>query len=203
MPVKLSLPFAAPRSALHYRPVLPPDATQVPPRPRTSILNNKQVKSTNPPIKVLKKKPEVWLNLQHFFQNKLLWLVVLSMLIGMVLVTLGQFAINWGTSTYNDIHYGNPRTYQVDAFVGHEKGTVPSHFIALNLKGRVEIIEFPGGDPTHTRIFVGPQLFGSNVDLIPVTLQFSSSGHSKLPDMLVYFQNTHITFHNVHGTFQQ
>lgn len=232
MPAKSALPSAAPRSALHYRPIMEPDGTQIPQKPRTSVLANKQQKSTNPPVKpttvvksdtsvksnpppapnppiklepplkLVEEKPKVEINLQRHVKNKLIWLVVCSMLIGMALVTLGQFALSWGSSTYDNLRYGNPRTYQMDAFVGHESGTTPSHFIALNFKGRVEVIEFPGGDVTHSRVFVGPQLFGTNADLVPITIQFPNPNHSKTPDMQVDFQNTHITFHNVHGTFQ-
>ncbi len=48
------------------------------------------------------------------------------------------------------------------------------------------MIEFPGGDAVHARIYLGPQLYGSGSDLVPVTLSFVDvSGHHQ-PDMLVH-----------------
>lgn len=125
----------------------------------------------------------------------------------MIMMVMGWMLFNTlsglFTSTMNQLRYGYPRTYQVDAWVGQNEQTgVPSHFIALNLKGHIEIIEFPGGDATHARVFVGPQLYGPNADLIPVTLSFADINHNHKPDMIVTFQNTHIVFINDQGTFR-
>lgn len=128
-------------------------------------------------------------------------LIGIGMSIAIVLVMLCTFLFQWGENVWNDLQYGTPRTFQTDAFVGHEAGKTPSHFVALNLHGRVEIIELPGGDASHAHIYVGPQLAGPGADNIPVTLQFASDGHPKSPDMVVSFQHTQIIFHNQHGTF--
>jgi len=132
------------------------------------------------------------------------WLVFLGtgMLVTLVVVCLGQLAANWFSATWDNIHYGYPRTYQIDAFVGHESGKTPSHFIALNLHGRIEVIEFPGGDASHAKIYMGPQLYDAGADLIPVTLQFVDTHHNLQPDMIVQFRTTQIVFHNVQGTFR-
>lgn len=128
--------------------------------------------------------------------------VAVSMVAMLVLLWLGQALWSWGMVTYDDIKYGRPRTMQVDAFVGHETGTTPSHFIALNENGRIEIIELPGGDASHARIFMGPQILGSGADLAPITLTFMPSApHSKLLNMQVSFQGSHILFLNTKGTF--
>ena len=108
-----------------------------------------------------------------------------------------SMAVNWWNTTWNDIHYGRPRTFQIDAFVGHnETGSTPSHFIAINLSGRIEVIELPGGDGSKARIYLGPQLFGTGADLIPVTLSFVDVNRNHLPDMIIHFQNSHIVFIN-------
>ena len=129
--------------------------------------------------------------------------LVLGMLIAMLLLWVGQFVWNWGSTVVDDVHYGRPRTFQIDAFVGHEAGTVPSHFIALNLHGHIEIIELPGGDATRAKIYIGPQIYGPGADLVPVTLQFVDPSQSHHPDMLLLFQGTQVVFHNVQGGFQQ
>jgi hypothetical protein len=66
----------------------------------------------------------------------------------------------------------------------HETAGVPSHFLALNLHGRIEIIEFPGGDATHARVSLGPQLDGDNADLVLVMLHFVDTRHGHHPSAI-------------------
>jgi hypothetical protein len=124
------------------------------------------------------------------------------MLLALALVVLGHAALNWISVTWDDVHYGRPRTYQVDAFVGQETTGIPSHFIALNVRGRIEILEFPGGDATHARVYLGPQLYGDNADLVPVTLQFVDTRHDHHPDMVVVFGENQVVFRNEQATFR-
>ncbi|GAC1483866.1 MAG: hypothetical protein NVS2B12_38710 [Ktedonobacteraceae bacterium] len=110
---------------------------------------------------------------------------------------------NWVSVTLDDIHYGRPRTFQTDAWVGHnEQDGVPSHFIAINLNRRIEVIELPGGDPAHARIYPGPQVYGANDELAPVTLKFVDINKDHRPAMLVNFQGTHFVFINDHDGFR-
>ena len=110
---------------------------------------------------------------------------------------------NWVSTTLDDLHYGRPRTFQIDAYVGHNEAPgMPSHFIALNLHGRLEVIELPGGDPTHARIYLGPQLYGPNADLVPVTLSFKDVNGDHRPEMILHFQGTQVIFLNNGSGFQ-
>lgn len=127
--------------------------------------------------------------------------------IGMIamqaLWTLLTLAVNWWNMTWNDIHYGRPRTFQTDAVVGqNDSSSNPSHFIALNLNGRIEVIEFPGSDASKARIYIGPQLYGNGDDLIPVTLSFIDVQGNHQPDMIIHFQETQIVYINVQGGFR-
>jgi len=124
------------------------------------------------------------------------------MMVAIVAVLLGQLLLTWFTATWDDLHYGYPRTYQTDAFVGHEAGRTPSHFIVLNLHGRVEILELQGSDPTKTKIYIGPHITGPGAESVLVTLQFVDPYHTHHPDMVIQFQGTQVVFRNVHGTFQ-
>jgi hypothetical protein len=124
------------------------------------------------------------------------------MLLMLLMVVAGSLLLGWVQTTWDDLHYGRPRTFQIDAFVGHETGSTPSHFLALNLQGQIEIIELPGGDATHARIYVGPHLYGPGAGLVPVTLRFVDRAHRHHPDMLILFQNTQVVFQNVAGTFR-
>lgn len=127
----------------------------------------------------------------------------LGMLLALIAILLGQLMRTWVIITWDDWHYGRPRTFQMDAMVGHDDSpTHPSHFIAINLHGRVEIIELPGGDPAHVRVYTGPTLYGPGADLAPVTLQFLDPAHTHHPDMVIHFQGTQLVWHNVQGTFR-
>ncbi len=111
-----------------------------------------------------------------------------GMLATIALIAMLSIVTTWFMTTLNDLHYGRPRTFQIDAYVGHNEAPgMPSHFLAVNLHGRIEIIELPGGDASHARIYIGPQLYGSDADLIPVTLSFIDvNGDHKL-DMIITF----------------
>lgn len=132
-----------------------------------------------------------------------LLLLGIGMILMLVLWTLLTLAVSWWNTTWDDLHYGRPRTYQIDAVVGqNDSASSPSHFIALNLNGRLEVIEFPGGDASKARIYIGPQLYGAGSDLIPVTLSFADVQGTHQPDLIVHFQGTSLVYINEHGEFR-
>ena len=117
------------------------------------------------------------------------WLlyVGLGMIAALALWALSTAALAWGTNVYNNIVYGYPRTFQTNAVVGHnDSPTNPSHFIAVNLKGQIIIFELPGGDPSKSTDYIGPDLVGPQEDLLPVTLTFQDLNHDGAPDMIVH-----------------
>jgi hypothetical protein len=132
-------------------------------------------------------------------QPRLHWLVYVgAVMFIMILAWVGLSALtNWWQGVEENLQYGMPRTYQVDAVVGHnDSPSNPSHFIAINLHRHIEIIEFPGGDATKARVYIGPTLLGPNQDLTPVTLTFKDVNGDGKPDMIVNVQDAHIVFIN-------
>ncbi len=126
----------------------------------------------------------------------------LGMLGTVLLWMLLSACVSWVSTTLDDLHYGRPRTYQTDARVGHNDQNTPSHFIALNLNRRIQVIEIPGGDTSHTRIFTGPQLYGTGDDLVPATLSFVDvNGDGKL-DMVIKVQESRVVLLNDQGSFR-
>lgn len=125
-------------------------------------------------------------------------------MLAMLLLSIGiTQALAWGTNVLNGWRYGYPRTFQIDAVVSHrDSSSMPSHFLAINLHGLVEVIEWPGGDSAHARIFLGPQIFGPNSDLEPVVLRFADLNGDHLPDMILEIQGSRIVFINDQGTFR-
>jgi hypothetical protein len=132
-----------------------------------------------------------------------LFFLGVGMLVTLALIAVLSIVTNWFTTTLDDLRYGRPRTFQIDAYVGHnESPGMPSHFLAVNLHGRIEIIELPGGDASHARIYIGPQLYGADADLIPVTLSFIDVNGDHKPDMIIDFQGTQVVFINDQGRFR-
>ncbi len=123
-------------------------------------------------------------------------LVGVGMLAMGALWVVGNVLVTLGSTQMDDWHYGRPRTFQIDARVGHDDDVTSSHFIAMNLNRHVIIIELPGGDATKAKIYNGPTLFGDGQDLTPVTLTFKDvNGDGKL-DMLVHIQDQTLVFIN-------
>jgi len=132
-----------------------------------------------------------------------LLLLGIGMILMLMLWTALTLVASWWNTTWDDIHYGRSRTFQTDVVVGHNySASNPSHFIALNLNGRIEVIEFPGGDASKARIYIGPQLYGNGQELIPVTLSFVDVNGNHHPDMIIHFQDTNIVYVNDSGGFR-
>lgn len=127
------------------------------------------------------------------FDQHVHWLLPLGIgMIAMLLLwVIGSSVLAWGLDRYDDLRYGYPRTYQIDAVVGHgDSKEHPSHFIAMNLHGQAIVIEFPAGDPQHAMSYVVPYYIrqaggGQGGDLTPVTVTFRDVTGDGKPDMLV------------------
>jgi hypothetical protein len=81
----------------------------------------------------------------------------------------------------DDLLFGNPRTYQTDATVGHY-GRV-SHFTVINLDGYIEIFETQRGHPEAAKIYTPTALLINPTD--PVILTFQDVNGDDKPDMII------------------
>jgi len=135
------------------------------------------------------------------------WLLPLGvgMIAMLVLWVFGGVFVSWWSTFQDDLHYGRPRTSQCDAVVGHsDSATNKSHFIALNFHRHIEVIEFPGGDATHAKVYIGPTLVGVGQDLTPITLEFKDVNRDGKPDMIVHIgADGKYVFLNDNGQFRQ
>jgi len=134
------------------------------------------------------------------------WLVWVGL--AMFIMLLGWLCLSalssWWSVKLDDWHYGMPRTYQTDAVVGHgDSAEHPSHFIAVNLKGQILVMEVPGADPSKSQIYIGPRLFGAGEDLAPVTLSFEDCNGDGKPDLNIHIEGSEkiICFVNNGKTF--
>jgi hypothetical protein len=133
------------------------------------------------------------------------WLLILG--IGMIIALLLWAFLNalstWWTNHQLDATYGMPRTYQTDQVVGHSDSTDhPTHFIFMNLNGHMLIIELPGGDSSHAKIYSGPQIFADNPSSVPVTGEFKNvNGDGKI-DLIVHIGDQRIIYLNTGTDFK-
>lgn len=126
---------------------------------------------------------------------------LVAIVLGMAMMALLAFTLSsigsWWQMHQQDVTYGRPRTFQVDAVVGHNDSAAnPSHFIFLNLNRHVTIIELPGGDTSKARIYNGPTLFGDGQDLTPVTGELRDVNGDGRPDMIVHIQDQTLVYLN-------
>ena len=110
----------------------------------------------------------------------------LGMILRLGVLIGGSHVMAWWSDHQLNSTYGMPRTYQVDEVVGNgDSAAHPTHFIFLNLNGRVEIIEIPP-DASRARIYSGPTLYTDNASQTPVTAEFEDvDGDGKI-DMIVH-----------------
>ena len=85
----------------------------------------------------------------------------------------------------DDWTFGQNRVYITDAVVGHNDSTQnPSHFIAVNDKGNIYVIELQGGDTSKSHIYNITTIEG-NVNNPPVVLFFQHLTRDGRVDMIV------------------
>lgn len=108
----------------------------------------------------------------------------------------------WVTTRIDDVRYGTPRTFQMDAVVGHEDGpNNPTHLIAMNLNQQVVVIEIPGGDPSKIRTLTGPYLFGATESKTPVLMRLADLNRDGTKDLIVTAKSEEIVYLNRDGQF--
>jgi len=123
----------------------------------------------------------------------------------MTVLVIGLYSVgSWWQGVQDRWTYGYPRTYQTDAVVGHnhDSPSHQSHFLAVNLRGQVEVFELPAGDPTKVRVFLGPMLSGNGADQVVVTISFADIDHDGTPDLVLRYGDNAEVLYNKGGTFQ-
>lgn len=123
-------------------------------------------------------------------KGKVHWLlpVGIGMIAMLILWELGTLVLSWSLARYDDMRYGNPRTFQINAIVGHADSPLhPSHFMAINLNRQAIVVEFPAGNPSGAQSYVVPYyILGQGGDLTPITLEFRDVTGDSKPDMIIH-----------------
>jgi len=122
-------------------------------------------------------------------RRKLHWLFFAGL--AMIIMLVGWTAINlfgtWWQMHQDDVTYGTPRTFQLDAIVGHnnDSQTSPTHFIAENLHDKIIVVEIPAGDIGKARTYAITALAAGS-ELTPVTIELRDLNADGKPDLLVH-----------------
>ncbi len=139
-------------------------------------------------------------------QRQFHWLVPTGITL---MITIACYLLLYGAWTsgrglYNDWAYGaTTRTSHLEAVVGdHDTVTSPTHFVVMNLHGTISVVELPGGDITHAKVFPGPHLLWSNADKAVVTLEVKDVNGDSKPDIIVHVQgDTDLLFRQTSANF--
>src|SRR5690348_9006354 len=101
--------------------------------------------------------------------------VGLILVCAVLLLIISSVVANFWQGTADSFHYGYPRAFQVDADVGHgDPHHQISHFVAINDKGLIEVIELPGDlSKAKPYVYVVAEISADHADEIPVTLSFT------------------------------
>lgn len=100
--------------------------------------------------------------LQKKHRSPAFWIVA-TLLGAFVVWFLVWLTANWVVGIQDTSAYGTTRTFHLDAVVGHNDSAAhPTQLVAFNLRGHIEILELPGGDVSHARLYDGPDLVASN-----------------------------------------
>ncbi len=129
----------------------------------------------------------------------------LILVCAVLLLIISSVVANFWQRTSDSFHYGYPRTYQVDVDVGHGDSKHPvSHFVAINDKGLIEVIELPGDlSKAKPYVYVVAEISADHADEIPVTLTFTDVDGDGKVDMQVHVNATTYTLFNTGTTFKE
>jgi len=197
--VSCGYPQRPPSSTIRYTTPVQRTAAPMPARThgRTQVVIERRRRTVQPaPIPVLPQQPAT----RHPHWLLMLGLGMLLMLLAWVGLSL---LLQWWQVHQDDVQYGRPRTFQLDAVVGHQdSASNPTHLLVVNLNRHVIVTEYPGGDAQHARVYLGPVLIGPGQDLAPVTLQVKDVNGDGKPDLLLDIQGNIVVFLNDGPTFR-
>ena len=171
-----------------------------PPRPRNSAVRYTTPSRTT---RVMKQP----LPTRRLQRSRLPGRLLLGVGVLLIVMMAGWFSLSaftfWWQIHQDDTTYGRPRTFQVDAVVGHDNDSHdhPSHFLALNLDRKVMVIELPAGDPSKAIIYTAGTLLGDGQNLTPVTLSFEDRNGDGKPDLNIHIGDQVVVFLNTGQKF--
>ena len=192
--------YQAPSPAVHTRTVMRVTHHQAPPRVQRASRQAQEPpcqQSTRPSVH----KQASCLPMPQQAPERVHWLayVGVGMVLALVVCVAGSSLYQWWQGQRDEMHYGYPRTFQLDANVRH--GGV-SHFMVVNLHGHILITEMQLNDLHTTKVYVGPVFSGVGADLQPATVSFQDVNGDGYPDMVIAVGTGRYIMLNDHSAFR-
>lgn len=115
------------------------------------------------------------------------WTLLTWLCLAIMVMVGGWFLLSkvadWWTDVHDNLVYGTPRTFQADQYVGlGDSPAHPDHFIALNLRSVIEVVQINPLDRKKDGVFV---LANVGNDSTPVGLSFRDTTGSGRIDVIV------------------
>lgn len=127
----------------------------------------------------------------------------LWLLCALAALLLANSLMAWGQLKLDDLRYGRPRLHATSFDLGPpEQPGRPTVFIAINADRRVVVFQVDNNDAAQSKALVGPYLFGTNADLVPVLLSHADATGDGLEDLLVNVDGEVIVYVNDGGVLR-
>jgi hypothetical protein len=116
-------------------------------------------------------------------------LIVVGMLVVAVVIFVFQaVVIPWWQSVTDQWQYGNSKISTLEVVVGHQDSKQhPTCILSFDLNGRVEVIEFPGGNAENANSYPGATIYGENKDHRIITVEPIHMRQNRI-DLLVHIE---------------
>lgn len=124
--------------------------------------------------------------------------IVFGMLLVLCIMMFKDVIIHTAQMKYNDVVYGNPRTTQYDFLVGHsgEDAFNKTHFIAVNNKGTLIVLEIHPDTPIATIYQAPVKLYGNEAGDNPLILTLTKGNKQGFPDIIITCGAAHFYMQN-------
>jgi hypothetical protein len=145
-------------------------------QPTTSPRQRRETMHLQPkPTKVIR---------QHRFDRSTL---VIWLCLALIVMVGGWWLLSavssWWANWQDDLHYGTPRTFQADQYVGlGDSPAHPDHFLALNLHGMIEVVLLDPQDSQKDAVFVLANVGNAST---PASLSFRDTTGDGRTDVIV------------------
>jgi len=116
--------------------------------------------------------------------------IVAGMVLFLALFILLQSVVfPWWQGVTDQWQYGNSKISTIEVVVGHQDSpTHPTAILSFDLHGRIDVIEFPGGDSAKARSYPGADIYGENRDHRVITVEPVDVNHDRRLDLLIHIE---------------
>ena len=161
----------------------PPLSTTLLPRPNpTKQVNTPSASSAQEKLSPARK---ILPSLMKHRRRNILWFLAGNISAILLIALIGGLFLQ---AHSDDLHYGSPRTFQIDVVVGHGRQYSSSQpLYCRQPQSSSYRVELPAGNPAGAESYIVPYyILGPGSDQAPVTLEFRDVTGDGKPDMIIH-----------------